>query len=67
MTVNDVCFTLFYVLNTNSNDLFLLPVDQVSRSYFILFSLTASQCFKFFILFYFVKELTTASNYFVLF
>ena len=50
------CSILFYVLNTNSNDLFLLPVDQVSRSYFILLILTANQCFKFFILFYFVKR-----------
>jgi len=48
MTVNDAGFILFYVLNTNSNDLFLLPVDQVSGSYFILFILTASQCFKFY-------------------
>jgi len=39
MTVNDAGFILFRVLNTNSNDLFLLPVDQVSRSYFILFIL----------------------------
>jgi len=50
------CSILFYVLNTNSNDLFLLPVDQVSRSYFSLLILTANQCFKFFILFYFVKR-----------